>query len=92
MSWLVDLLLKTAWLDIFYEVKWIHDHVQYCFPLFFRHNNVVLFMGCVSKKILAIVTQWCEASSLHRHIHVDESKFELNNTIAIATQTSLGME
>merc|ERR1719468_273327 len=57
-----------------------------------RHNNVVLFMGCVSKKILAIVTQWCEASSLHRHIHVDESKFELNNTIAIATQTSLGMD
>jgi hypothetical protein len=55
--------------------------------------NVLLFMGCVStKKILAIVTQWCEGSSLHRHIHVDESKFELVNTIEIARQTSQGME
>lgn len=58
-----------------------------------RHVNVLLFMGCVStKKILAIVTQWCEASSLHRHIHVDESRFELLNIIEIARQTSLGME
>jgi B-Raf proto-oncogene serine/threonine-protein kinase len=58
-----------------------------------RHVNVLLFMGCVStKKILAIVTQWCEGSSLHRHIHVDESKFELLNTIEIARQTSQGME
>jgi len=58
-----------------------------------RHVNVLLFMGCVSsKKILAIVTQWCEASSLYRHIHVDESKFELFNIIEIARQTSLGMD
>jgi hypothetical protein len=58
-----------------------------------RHVNVLLFMGCVStKKILAIVTQWCEGSSLHRHIHVDESRFELVNTIEIARQTSQGME
>ena len=49
-------------------------------------------MGCVSKKMLAIITQWCEGSSLHRHIHVDESKFELLNTIEIARQTSQGME
>ena len=58
-----------------------------------RHVNVLLFMGCVSwKKILAIITQWCEGSSLYRHIHVDESKFELLNTIEIARQTSQGME
>lgn len=58
-----------------------------------RHVNILLFMGCVStKKILAIITQWCEGSSLHKHIHVDESKFELLNTIEIARQTSQGME
>lgn len=58
-----------------------------------RHVNILLFMGCVStKKILAIVTQWCEGSSLHRHIHVDESRFELVNTIEIARQTSQGMD
>ncbi len=58
-----------------------------------RHVNILLFMGCVcTKKILAIITQWCEGSSLYRHIHVDESKFELLNTIEIARQTSQGME
>ena len=57
-----------------------------------RHVNILLFMGCVSKKMRAIITQWCEGSSLHRHIHVDESKFELLNTIEIARQTSQGME
>jgi len=32
-----------------------------------RHANILLFMGCVSsKEILAIITQWCEGSSLHR--------------------------
>ena len=63
-------------------------------PVFsLRHVNILLFMGCVStKKILAIITQWCEGSSLHRHIHVNESKFLLLNTIEIARQTSYGME
>ena len=32
-----------------------------------RHVNVLLFMGCVSKRgQLAIVTQWCEGSSLYK--------------------------
>ena len=35
--------------------------------LYCRHVNVLLFMGCVSKKgQLAIVTQWCEGSSLYK--------------------------
>ena len=35
-----------------------------------RHVNVLLFMGCVSKKgQLAIVTQWCEGSSLYKVLH-----------------------
>lgn len=42
--------------------------------------------------MLAIITQWCEGSSLYRHIHVDDTRFELLNTIEIARQTSQGME
>jgi len=58
-----------------------------------RHVNVLLFMGCVSKKgQLAIVTQWCEGSSLYKHLHVNESKFELLNIIEIARQTSQGID
>ena len=72
----------------------ITNETSYSYFIFtFRHVNVLLFMGCVSwKKILAIITQWCEGSSLYRHIHVNESKFELLNTIEIARQTSQGME
>jgi len=58
-----------------------------------RHVNVLLFMGCVSKKgQLAIVTQWCEGSSLYKHLHVNEAKFELLNVIEIARQSSQGMD
>jgi len=58
-----------------------------------RHVNVLLFMGCVSKKgQLAIVTQWCEGSSLYKHLHVNESKFEMLNIIEIARQTSQGID
>lgn len=48
-----------------------------------RHVNVLLFMGCVSRPQLAIVTQWCEGSSLYKHLHVHETKFELFTLIEI---------
>lgn len=57
-----------------------------------RHLNILLFMGCVSKPQLAIVTQWCEGSSLYRHLHVLETKFELLTLIEIARQTAQGMD
>ncbi|XP_031570873.1 serine/threonine-protein kinase A-Raf-like isoform X3 [Actinia tenebrosa] len=57
-----------------------------------RHVNVLLFMGCMSKPKLAIVTQWCEGSSLYRHLHVQETKFEVINLIDIARQTAQGMD
>eukprot|EP00088_Acartia_fossae_P049627 TRINITY_DN5481_c1_g1_i2.p1 TRINITY_DN5481_c1_g1~~TRINITY_DN5481_c1_g1_i2.p1 ORF type:complete len:619 (-),score=58.70 TRINITY_DN5481_c1_g1_i2:498-2117(-) len=58
-----------------------------------RHVNVLLFMGCVSKKgQLAIVTQWCEGSSLYKHVHVNDARFELLNIIEIARQTSQGID
>lgn len=55
-----------------------------------RHVNILLFMGCVSKPELAIVTQWCESSSLYKHLHVYENKFELLMVIEIARQIAQG--
>jgi B-Raf proto-oncogene serine/threonine-protein kinase len=57
-----------------------------------RHVNVLLFMGCVSKPQLAIVTQWCESSSLYKHLHVHETKFALFTLIEIGRQTAQGMD
>ena len=57
-----------------------------------RHCNILLFMGCVSKPSLAIVTQWCEGSSLYKHIHVNETKFKLNTMIDIGRQVAQGMD
>lgn len=57
-----------------------------------RHANILLFMGCTSKPELAIITQWCEGSSLYKHLHVQEMKFEMYSLINIARQTAQGME
>ncbi|XP_032675101.1 raf homolog serine/threonine-protein kinase Raf [Odontomachus brunneus] len=57
-----------------------------------RHVNILLFMGCVSKPQLSIVTQWCEGSSLYKHLHVFESKFELITVLEIPRQTAQGMD
>lgn len=57
-----------------------------------RHVNILLFMGCMAKPELAIVTQWCEGSSLYRHLHVTESKFEVLQLLDIARQTAQGMD
>lgn len=57
-----------------------------------RHVNIILFMGCVSKPDLMIVTQWCEGSSLYKHLHVLETNFEVFQLIDIARQTAQGME
>ncbi|XP_054162999.1 raf homolog serine/threonine-protein kinase Raf-like isoform X2 [Oppia nitens] len=57
-----------------------------------RHVNILLFMGCVSRPQLTIVTQWCEGSSLYKHLHVLETKFELLQLIDISRQTAQGMD
>ena len=49
-------------------------------------------MGCTSKPQLAIITQWCEGSSLYKHLHINETKFEMIQLIDIARQTAQGME
>ena len=58
-----------------------------------RHANILLFMGCVSKdEQLTIVTQWCEGSSLFKHLHVLENKFELRQCMDISRQIAQGMD
>uniref|UniRef100_A0A3B4ADB0 non-specific serine/threonine protein kinase n=1 Tax=Periophthalmus magnuspinnatus TaxID=409849 RepID=A0A3B4ADB0_9GOBI len=57
-----------------------------------RHVNILLFMGYTTKPQLAIVTQWCEGSSLYHHLHIIETKFEMIKLIDIARQTAQGME
>ncbi len=57
-----------------------------------RHDNILLFIGCILKPYLAIVTEWCPGSSLYRHIHVEEEYWEMNQLIDIAKQTATGME
>ena len=61
--------------------------------LIFRHINVLLLIGCVSRRdILTIVTKWCDASTLYKYIHDEKSNFELLKMIKIVRQTSQGME
>lgn len=57
-----------------------------------RHVNILLFMGYMTKDNLAIVTQWCEGSSLYKHIHVLETNFQMIQRIDIARQTAQGMD
>ncbi|CAK1547985.1 unnamed protein product [Leptosia nina] len=57
-----------------------------------RHCNILLFMGCVSKPSLAIVTQWCEGSSLYQHLHVLETALPMIYLIDVARQTAQGMD
>ncbi|XP_013866020.1 raf-1 proto-oncogene, serine/threonine kinase a isoform X2 [Austrofundulus limnaeus] len=57
-----------------------------------RHVNILLFMGYMTQDNLAIVTQWCEGSSLYKHIHVLETDFKMIQLIDIARQTAQGMD
>jgi len=54
--------------------------------------NILLFMGFTIKDQLCIVTQWCDGSSLYRHLHVIDTKFDMLSTMKIALQTAQGME
>uniref|UniRef100_A0A8B9JUZ1 non-specific serine/threonine protein kinase n=1 Tax=Astyanax mexicanus TaxID=7994 RepID=A0A8B9JUZ1_ASTMX len=57
-----------------------------------RHVNILLFMGFMTKPHFAIITQWCEGSSLYRHLHVTETKFDTMRRIDVARQTAQGMD
>lgn len=57
-----------------------------------RHDNILLFIGCISTPFLAIVTEWCEGSSLYKHIHVLDEQWNMYQLLEIAKQTATGME
>ena len=57
-----------------------------------RHANIILFMGWTSLPQITIVTQWCEGSTLYRHVHVEEIKLEMHQMIDVARQTAQGVE
>lgn len=57
-----------------------------------RHVNILLFMGFMTKPTFAIITQWCEGSSLYRHLHIIETRFDVFQLIDIARQTAQGMD
>lgn len=57
-----------------------------------RHDNILLFIGYMSKPFLAIVTEWCEGSSLYKHLHVAEESWNMYQLVDIAKQTATGME
>ncbi|KAI1715426.1 protein tyrosine kinase domain-containing protein [Ditylenchus destructor] len=58
-----------------------------------RHANVLNFRGVIREPEWAIVTQWCQGSSLYQHIHVNEPKveFEMQTMLEICKQISQGM-
>ncbi|XP_053329435.1 serine/threonine-protein kinase A-Raf [Spea bombifrons] len=57
-----------------------------------RHVNILLFMGFMTRPNFAIITQWCEGSSLYRHLHVIETRFDIFQLIDVARQTAQGMD
>ncbi|KAL6258733.1 hypothetical protein P5V15_010683 [Pogonomyrmex californicus] len=57
-----------------------------------RHKNILLFIGCISKPHFAIITQWCDGSSLYDHLHIKEHKFDPLIIIFICKEISEGME
>ncbi|XP_062315596.1 RAF proto-oncogene serine/threonine-protein kinase isoform X1 [Osmerus eperlanus] len=57
-----------------------------------RHVNILLFMGYMTKDNLAIVTQWCDGSSLYNHLHVQETNLQMFQLIDVARQTAQGMD
>ncbi|KAM6980164.1 RAF proto-oncogene serine/threonine-protein kinase [Aplochiton taeniatus] len=57
-----------------------------------RHVNILLFMGYMTQERLAIVTQWCDGSSLYQLLHVQDTKLEILQLIDIARQTAQGMD
>ncbi|XP_034996539.1 serine/threonine-protein kinase A-Raf isoform X1 [Zootoca vivipara] len=56
-----------------------------------RHVNILLFMGFMTRPKFAIITQWCEGSSLYQHLHVQETPLEMVQRIDVARQTAQGM-
>nr|KAF6359440.1 A-Raf proto-oncogene, serine/threonine kinase [Myotis myotis] len=49
-------------------------------------------MGFMTRPGFAIITQWCEGSSLYHHLHVADTRFDMVQLIDVARQTAQGMD
>uniref|UniRef100_A0A3Q1AQU2 RAF proto-oncogene serine/threonine-protein kinase n=1 Tax=Amphiprion ocellaris TaxID=80972 RepID=A0A3Q1AQU2_AMPOC len=75
--------------DVAVKILKVTDPTPEQFQAF--RNEVALFLQLKTDN-LAIVTQWCEGSSLYKHIHVLETNFKMIQLIDIARQTAQGMD
>uniref|UniRef100_A0A3Q1EW49 RAF proto-oncogene serine/threonine-protein kinase n=1 Tax=Acanthochromis polyacanthus TaxID=80966 RepID=A0A3Q1EW49_9TELE len=73
--------------DVAVKILKVTDPTPEQFQAFRNELNTVKFLDN-----LAIVTQWCEGSSLYKHIHVLETNFKMIQLIDIARQTAQGMD
>ncbi|UJR28585.1 hypothetical protein I4U23_009818 [Adineta vaga] len=55
------------------------------------HQNTLNFLGYMLSPRFAIVTQWCEGSTLYKHIHIIDRHWKINQLIDIARQLCQGM-
>ncbi|CAF2410110.1 unnamed protein product [Rotaria sp. Silwood2] len=55
------------------------------------HQNTLNFYGYMVAPRFAIVTQWCEGSTLYKHIHILDRLWKINQLIDIARQICQGM-
>ncbi|CAF3413177.1 unnamed protein product [Rotaria sp. Silwood1] len=55
------------------------------------HQNTLNFYGYMFSPRFAIVTQWCEGSTLYKHIHILDRHWKINQLIDIARQICQGM-
>ncbi|CAF2081940.1 unnamed protein product [Rotaria magnacalcarata] len=55
------------------------------------HQNTLNFYGYIISPRFAIVTQWCEGSTLYKHIHILDRHWKINQLIDIARQICQGM-
>ncbi|CAF0831265.1 unnamed protein product [Adineta steineri] len=55
------------------------------------HQNTLNFYGYIVSPRFAIVTQWCDGSTLYKHIHILDRHWKINQLIDIARQTCQGM-
>lgn len=90
-------MVKSELLFVFvflpkFDLEFTHFLYSLSFCRKTRHVNILLFMGYMTKPNFAIITQWCEGSSLYRHLHVTETKFDTMRRIDVARQTAQGME
>ncbi|CAF1023873.1 unnamed protein product [Adineta ricciae] len=55
------------------------------------HQNTLNFYGYIVSPRFAIVTQWCDGSTLYKHIHILDRHWKINQLIDIARQICQGM-